>query len=76
MLLSAMAPYEDARTQAERHVRQGEACVARQAVIVAALDRSGAPAMADLASQLLETFATSLAIARQHVRDAGRERGR
>ncbi len=55
-------------TQAERHVREGEERVARQAAIIEKLNRAGRGWAAEMAKETLATFATSLETARDHVR--------
>jgi hypothetical protein len=53
--------------QAERHVRQAENLVARQAEIIAELERDGHPASALRARTVLATLCHSLALAREHL---------
>jgi hypothetical protein len=47
---------EDALAQAERHIREGEARIARQIALIEKLDRDGHEHVADTARELLETF--------------------
>ena len=47
---------EDALAQAERHVREGEARIARQITLIEKLDRSGHDHVADTARELLVVF--------------------
>ena len=50
------SPPEDALAQAERHVREGEARIARQIALIEELDRNGHQQAADTARTVLETF--------------------
>jgi hypothetical protein len=64
---------EDALAQAERHVREGEACIARQIALIEKLDRNGHDT--DTARDLLDTFQIVLQTWRGDlVRIAGRTR--
>ena len=58
---------EDALAQAERHVREGEARVVRQIVLIEKLKRDGHPRAAEQASVLLVTLQTSLGLFRDHL---------
>ncbi|WP_424139109.1 hypothetical protein [Roseomonas chloroacetimidivorans] len=53
---------------AERHVRDGEARMERQAEIVVQLIRGGHAEAAELANDLLQLMGKSLALAREHLR--------
>jgi len=55
-LEAAMTAPEDALVQAKRHVREGEARIARQIALIEKLDRSGHDHVADAARELLEVF--------------------
>jgi len=52
--------------QAERHVRQAEATIARQERIIAELEQDGHREQAELARQLLQTMQSVLMVAREH----------
>jgi translation elongation factor EF-G len=54
-LEACMDAPEDAFAQAERHIREGEACIARQIALIEKLDRNGHE-LADTARELLKTF--------------------
>jgi hypothetical protein len=58
-----------------RHIREGEARVARQEEIVRHFDSSGAPEYALTARALLVTFREFLAIAKRRLDDLEREQG-
>jgi hypothetical protein len=64
--MSSRSPEDAAR--AERHVREGEARVARQIVLIEKLKRDGHPRAAEEASMLLVTLQTSLELFRDHLR--------
>ena len=53
---------------ARRHVREGEERLARQAAIVARLERDNQPTAAALGRSILETIRTSLEMAKRHLR--------
>jgi hypothetical protein len=59
----AMCQGKDRLTGAERHVREGEARLARQAELIEKLERSGHLRMAAQARILLVTLETSLQLA-------------
>ena len=54
--------------RAERRVREGEACVARQAAIAEKLGRAGHGWAAETAGIVLAAFETSLELARDRLR--------
>ena len=66
---------EDPLAQAERHVREGEEHVARQAAIIDELDRDNHPAAAARARKVLQTLRESLELARGHLRLERQARG-
>ena len=70
-----MAQAEDVLAMAERHVRQFEATVARQAVLAAELEAGGHSVEAERAKAVLVTFVTSLDLAREHLRIERQARG-
>ncbi|MDO9712490.1 hypothetical protein [Paracraurococcus lichenis] len=70
-----MALPENALTQAERHVREGEKRVARQISIIEELDRDNHPEAAARARAMLETLRETLELARAHVQRARETRG-
>jgi hypothetical protein len=53
---------------AERHIRDGEARMKRQAEIVVQLIRGGHAEAAELAINLVQLMGKSLALAREHLR--------
>jgi hypothetical protein len=66
---------EDALAQAERHVREGEARIARQIALIEELDRKGHQHVADTARELLDIFQSVLQTWRGDLaRIAGRTR--
>jgi hypothetical protein len=67
-----MNPPEDALAQAERHVREGEACIARQIALIEKLDRNKHDLLADTARELLETFQDVLEVWRGDLVRIGR----
>jgi hypothetical protein len=62
-----MSQSEDALAQAERHVREAEERVARQATLVEELERTGHERASDEARKLLASFEKTLDVARQHL---------
>jgi hypothetical protein len=62
-----MTPCEDAVARAERHVREAEERVARQAALVEALAGTGDERASAEARRLLANFEGTLAVARQHL---------
>lgn len=63
-----MSPPEDPRALAERHVREGEARVARQLVLIEELERDNHPEAAAVARAVLATLQTTLGLMRDHLR--------
>lgn len=55
-------------TRAEKHVREGERRVAKQADLVEILERDGDSSLVPLARNLLTTLQESLELARRHLR--------
>ena len=70
-----MTQLEDPLAQAERHVTEAEARIARQREIIAELDRDGHERTAAKARQLLATFQQTLDLARNRLRIQRQERG-
>jgi hypothetical protein len=58
---------------AQRHVREGEERLARQAEIVAQLKRMNDPAAAALANTVLDTIRSSLTLMKGHLSDIERQ---
>jgi hypothetical protein len=63
-----MSQSEDALTRAERHVREGEACVAHLIAIIGELDRDRHLEAAERARRVLVTLRESLGLARTCLR--------
>ena len=60
-------PYDPIIVEAERHVREGEERVARQLMLVKALDAAGRHEEASAARLLLATLTGSVDAARRHL---------
>jgi hypothetical protein len=72
----AIPPPEDSLAKAERHIRDGEARVARQIALVEKLDRGGHEHAADMARKLLAASQRALEIWRaDYLRIERRMRG-
>ncbi len=68
MVEAAMAAPEDPIAQAQRHVREAEAHIARQSKLIEELERDGHTRMAEQARTVLNTIRHTLELARQHLR--------
>jgi len=60
-------PPEDLLTMAQRHVREGEARVARQEVLIAKLTQEGHHAAATRGTEVLKQMRWSLELSRRHL---------
>jgi hypothetical protein len=62
-----MSQFEDAIAQSERHVRESEERIARQAALVEKLERTSQERAAEEARKLLASFEKTLEVAREHL---------
>ena len=65
--MSSVSVPETPLAQAERHVREGEARVARQREIVAEMEKDNHPYAAEMARTLLDTLLRTLELEKQHL---------
>ena len=59
---------EDTIAMAERHIREGEARIARQIAVIEEMDRDNHPEAAARGRQVLVTLQRTLDLAREHLR--------